>query len=103
MTLAEQVESLQTIIENMATTHVTWAVKGSRNRCHPDWCPLCRLERAERIGSPAAIADWVAEVIVPELGVKMNLPEKSVKRGVVLTGCSAGDLWLAIREHQVLP
>lgn len=103
MTQAEQIESLQHIVENMATQHVMFEVKGSRKKLHPDWCPLCRLEKAEQIGSPKAIAAWVEQVVLPELAARNGLPEKSIERGAAHIGFSAGDLIRAIREAQVFP
>ncbi len=102
-TLKEQVASLQHIVENMATQHITFGVKGSRKKLHPDWCPLCRLEKAEKLGSPKAIAEWVETVVLPELAARNNLPERSVARGAAHIGFSAGDLITAIRESQVFP
>ena len=99
-TLREQVASLQKIIENMATQHVIF--RYDDEEMHPDWCPLCRLEKAEEIGSPKAIAEWIEKTVIPILGVKMNLPEVSVAKGAVHQGCSAGDLVKAIRESRVI-
>lgn len=99
----EQLEALQQIVENMATQHVTFRVEGSQEVMHPDWCPLCRLEKAEQIGSPTAIAAWVEQTVIPMLGAKMKLPEKSVERGAVHQGCTAGELLAAIRETDVFP
>lgn len=98
LTPDEQIETLTRIIENMSTEHVVF----EGGTLHPDWCPLCRLERAEQIGSPIAIAQWIEQVVIPELGAHMNIPEAAVERGMVLQGCSAGDLLEAIRRSQVL-
>lgn len=97
----ERIASLSRIVENMATQHVIM-YDHQGHEMHPDWCPLCRLEKAESIGSPAAIAEWVEQTVIPMLGAKMHLPEKSVQRGAVHQGCSAGDLLRAIRESDVL-
>jgi hypothetical protein len=97
----ERIESLSRIVGNMATQHVIM-YDHQGHEMHPDWCPLCRLEKAEEIGSPAAIAEWVEQTVIPMLGVKMHLPEKSVAKGAVHNGCSAGDLVKAIRESEVL-
>jgi hypothetical protein len=97
----ERIASLSRIVENMATQHVIM-YDHQGHEMHPDWCPLCRLEKAEEIGSPAAIAEWVEQTVIPMLGVKMHLPERSVARGAVHQGCSAGDLLNAIRESEVL-
>lgn len=85
-----EVEALQRIIENMATHHVVFNGGG----LHPDWCPLCRLEKAEQIGSPIAIAQWVEEVVIPELSLG--------RIGDVRRVCTAGDLLEAIRRSEVL-
>lgn len=101
--LEAQVASMQQIIQNMATQHVVFGVVGSDEKVHPDWCPLCRIEKAEEIGSPDAIARWIEETVIPILGVQMGLPEVSVAKGIVQQGASAGDLIEAIRTTQVVP
>lgn len=99
--MTDQVEALQQIIEHMATEHVVF--RGPKGEAlHPDWCPLCRLEKAEAIGSPSAIADWIETAVVPMLGVRMGLPEVSVAKGAVHQGCTAGDLIAAVRDAEVL-
>lgn len=100
-TLRERVESLERIIENMATQHVTF-VGSKGEELHPDWCPLCRLEKAEQIGSPKAIAEWVETTVIPMMAAKNNIPEKALAKGMVHIGMSCGDLLKAIRESEVL-
>lgn len=99
--LQAQVRSLQTIVENMATKHIVFGSPDG-GVMHPDWCPLCRLEKAEEIGSPAAIADWVEQTVFPMLAAHNNIPEVNLKRGMVHQGCSAGDLLTAIRDYEIL-
>lgn len=99
--LRDQVASLQEMIQRMATQHVTfYGPKGEKY--HPDWCPLCRLEKAEEIGSPKAIAEWVEGTVLPHLAAVNHIPEASVAKGSAHIGFSAGDLIQAIRESEVL-
>lgn len=99
-TLREQNESLQGIVERMATQHVTFFDKAGKEY-HPDWCPLCRLEKAEEIGSPKAIAEWL-EVVLRHHAIVGNLSEKSIDKGAAHIGYSAGDLIRAVREWDVI-
>lgn len=97
----QRIEALTRTVERMATQHVTFHDQAGEE-FHPDWCPLCRLEKAEAIGSPAAIADWIEKEIVPALGERLGLPPTSVDRGAVHRGASIDQLLQAIRDYEVL-
>lgn len=106
MTLTERCERLERMVENMAGTHIIFYDKEG-TEYHADWCPLCRLEKAEQIGSPRAIAEWVETTVLPMLAVNSGLkhiefPLNDRDRHVLLTGLSAGDLLNGIANSQVL-